>query len=197
MEDLRKHLEEYGLNGSSPIRVNMTRNSLARVLGDMGLLEGAEIGVERGLYSEVLLSIPNMRLHLVDPLEAYAGYREHVSQGKLDGFYVECVNRLAGKDFVFHRKYSMDVVKEFADESLDFVYIDANHEFQHVTNDITEWEKKVRRGGVVAGHDFNRNKKKDYICHVKDVVHAWTYSHGITEWFVTSDKSPSWLWQKI
>lgn len=197
MEDLRTHLEEYGLEGHGPARVNVGRNALALVFSEMGLSEGAEIGVERGLYSEVLLSMPNLKLHLIDPLEAYAGYREHVSQEKLDGFYDECRERLSGKNYVFHRKYSQDAVRDFGDGSLDFVYIDANHEFTHVTNDIAAWEKKVRVGGVIAGHDFNRNKKKDYVCHVKDVVQAWTYAHGITEWFVTSDKSPSWLWQKI
>lgn len=94
----------------------------------------------------------------------------------------------------------MEVVKDFENESAGFVYIDSNHEFQHVTNDIAEWSKKVRRGGIVSGHDFRRLKStspRAAVCHVKDVVGAWTYAHGIRPWFVAGEMgkaSPSWFW---
>jgi len=42
----------------------------------------------------------------------------------------------------------------FADESLDFVYIDANHAYLHVLEDLRLWTPKVRSGGLVAGHDY-------------------------------------------
>ena len=86
----------------------------------------------------------------------------------------------------------------FSDGTLDFVYIDGNHNFKNVANDIVEWSKKVRVGGIVSGHDFKRQKAgSSYICHVKDVVHAYAYAHGIKPWFVLrGDKAPSWLWVK-
>jgi hypothetical protein len=43
----------------------------------------------------------------------------------------------------------------FADESLDFVYIDACHEYRKVKSDIRAWRAKVRSGGLLAGHDFD------------------------------------------
>lgn len=90
----------------------------------------------------------------------------------------------------------MDAVQEFDNESLDFVYIDANHEFQAVTNDIAEWSKKVRVGGIVSGHDFTRYKRKP-VCHVKSVVSGWAYSHHIKPWFVAKgQRGPSWFWVK-
>jgi len=182
---------------------DFTRNDLATLFFDeLDFQVGAEIGIESGKYSAVLLyENPFLKLHLIDPLVPYQGYREHVSKEKMDGFYNEVLKvkehwEEFGREVVIHRKFSLDAVKDFDDESLDFVYIDGNHDFQNTTNDIVEWSKKVRKGGIIAGHDFNRNKKKDYKCHVKDVVQAYTYAMDIKPYFVTSDKSPSWFWVK-
>lgn len=44
---------------------------------------------------------------------------------------------------------------KFEDESLDMVFIDAGHEYEHVKNDIRAWYPKVKSGGIIAGHDYN------------------------------------------
>lgn len=175
----------------------ISRDDLAVLFKELGFRVGAEIGVERAVYSETLCKAnPALNLHGIDPLVPYKGYREHVSKDKMDEFYDEVMKRMEPYNYNFHRLFSHQAVDFFENELFDFVYIDANHEFQSVTNDIAGWGKKVRKGGIIAGHDFTRNKKKDYKCHVKDVVHAWTYAHGIKPWFITSDKSPSWFWVK-
>ena len=51
------------------------------------------------------------------------------------------------------RATSMEAVKQYADESLDFVLIDGSHEYEDVKNDINEWMKKVKSGGMIAGDD--------------------------------------------
>jgi predicted O-methyltransferase YrrM len=43
---------------------------------------------------------------------------------------------------------------DFLDNSLDFVYIDAGHRFDDVVQDIIKWTKKVRKGGIISGHDY-------------------------------------------
>ncbi len=48
----------------------------------------------------------------------------------------------------------MDALEDFEDNSLDFVYIDGDHNFKHISEDIYEWTKKVRSGGIVSGHDY-------------------------------------------
>lgn len=53
------------------------------------------------------------------------------------------------------RTTSLEAAKMFADKSLDFVYIDASHEYQDVKDDINAWLPKVKPGGVIAGDDFN------------------------------------------
>lgn len=39
--------------------------------------------------------------------------------------------------------------------TLDFVYIDANHDYEFVKDDITNALKKIKKGGLIAGHDYN------------------------------------------
>lgn len=191
-------VDEQGKPVKMPIALNITRDELGKIFNQLTYRVGAEIGVERAVYSEILCKAnPDMRLYGVDPLQPYQGYREHVSKEKMDGFFEEVQRRMSPYKYNFIRKYSLDAVLDFEDDDLDFVYIDGNHDFQNTTNDIVEWSKKVRSGGIVAGHDYIRNKKKDYKCHVKDVVQAWTYANGIRPWFITAlDKSPSWFYVK-
>ena len=56
-------------------------------------------------------------------------------------------------------KWSLDAVRDFENKSLDFVYIDANHKFDSVIQDIIQWTSKVKRGGIVAGHDYHYYRK--------------------------------------
>ncbi len=179
-----------------PTLIKESRNTLPDLFNALGYKRGAEIGVERGVYSEIIADkMPGVELCSIDSWRAYDGYREHVTQEKLHEIYVDAVRRLKGKSKILVN-FSMDAVNDFYDETLDFVYIDSNHGFLHVAQDIHFWSQKVKRGGIVAGHDFKRHKG-NYTNHVKDVVQAWTYSHGINPWFVLNgDKSPSWFWVK-
>jgi predicted O-methyltransferase YrrM len=43
---------------------------------------------------------------------------------------------------------------EIADDSLDFIFIDANHSYNSVLEDITLWTPKVKEGGIISGHDY-------------------------------------------
>lgn len=53
---------------------------------------------------------------------------------------------------------SMEAVRLFSDESVDFVFLDAFHSYEAVRDDITHWLPKVRPGGVLAGHDYFRER---------------------------------------
>jgi hypothetical protein len=55
---------------------------------------------------------------------------------------------------VVHRKKSVEAAAGFADGSIDFLFIDANHSTENCLADIDAWRPKMKPGGVMAGHDF-------------------------------------------
>lgn len=166
--------------------------ALPAVLRALGATRGAEVGVERGHFSKTLCAgVPGLHLHAVDAWLAYRGYREHVTQAKLDGFYAETVERLAPYGANILRGFSGLVAEAFAPGELDFVYIDANHTLPQVIADLAAWVPKVRSGGIIAGHDYGRGS----VGHVREAVEAWTAAYRIRPWFVLAgDRSPSFLW---
>ena len=52
------------------------------------------------------------------------------------------------------RKTSIEAAKDFEDASLDAVYIDAEHDEDSVREDVRAWRPKIKRGGILSGHDF-------------------------------------------
>ena len=50
---------------------------------------------------------------------------------------------------------SSEMANHFANASVDFVFIDANHSYDSVKRDIIAWQPKVRSGGIIAGHDYS------------------------------------------
>jgi predicted O-methyltransferase YrrM len=49
---------------------------------------------------------------------------------------------------------SIEAAKQFENKSVDFVFIDAAHEYEDVQNDIEAWLPKIKTGGIIAGHDY-------------------------------------------
>ena len=52
------------------------------------------------------------------------------------------------------RLSSLDAVNQYPNRSLDFVFIDASHEYNDVKKDILSWYPKIKKGGFIAGHDY-------------------------------------------
>lgn len=203
MDTLNYILEKYKPEINPKNRLvrinNLSRHTggLTKLFYELGYTVGAEIGVEQGKYSEELCrDNPNLKLFSIDPYKTYTRYADHVSQEKLDGFYNEAVIRLKPYNCTLIRKSSLSAVKEFKPNSLDFVYIDANHEFEYVIQDIIWWAKTVRVGGIVAGHDYKSEgeEKTQIPFHVIQAVNAYTDSYKINPVFLTRrDKCPSWF----
>jgi hypothetical protein len=169
---------------------NCSRDDLPQFFKDMGYAVGAEIGVYKGEFSE-RISKAGLKLYAVDPWRLYKDYDNPRGQERLD-FQYEHTKRLLTpfKNTEIIRKTSMEAIEDFEDGSLDFVYIDANHEFRYIAEDLAEWSKKVRKGGIVAGHDYFYHKTgtgTDH-WHVAYVLKAYVGAFGIKDWYILGSK---------
>ena len=164
---------------------------LAKLFAELKFTRGAEIGTDQGEFAEVLCkTIPNLKLNCIDPwqAEAYAPGEQPESNEKQEFFdkrYFETRARLAPYDCLIWRKTSLEALPNFDDNSLDFVYIDGNHDFLNVTQDIHYWLKKVKPGGILSGHDYVSYPFKKYN-HVKKVVQAYARAYHLLPVFAVS-----------
>lgn len=164
---------------------------LAKLFAELGFGMGAEIGTDQGIFAKYLFdTIPNLHLICVDPwkAEAYEPGQQPESgenQEFFDRRYEETKQRLIFKNASIWRETSMEAVKDVIAESLDFVYIDGNHDFLNTTQDIHHWFKKVKPGGILAGHDYVRYPSKKYI-HVQKVVNAYMTTYHLLPVFLVT-----------
>jgi len=175
------------------------RLGLPQFFKEQGYQVGAEIGVLKGEFTEKLCQA-GLKVYAIDPWMPFDGQgRTQRFQNTQDGYYNEAIKRLSPYNCIIVRKTSMDALVDISDKSLDFVYIDGNHNFRHIAEDIFEWTKKVRLGGVVSGHDyFNTiSSARNIVCNVKTVVGAYTKVFDIKNLqILAGDKYPSWLFIK-
>ena len=115
-------------------------------------LTGAEIGVLNGEGATNILNVLNIKkLYLIDIWEPYE------ERGKIYDYteeYEKVKEKFKdNKKVVIKKQASVDAAKDFKDNSLDFVYIDACHDYDRVKEDLNAWFKKVKKGGVLCGDD--------------------------------------------
>lgn len=127
----------------------------------------AEIGIGYGTHAKQVLQNTNIdRLYLIDPMKEYPN----------DGFpmaITSCIPKVPGNHFnelydainenlkdykdkyTWFRKESLQISdEEIPSEHLDAVFIDANHTYNYVYNDLHFWWNKVKSGGIVLGDDY-------------------------------------------
>ncbi len=172
-----------------------TRLHLLDIWAELGYTKGVEVGVYRGEYSEEMLKrIPNLQITLIDPWAEYDMSKLTIKHQERN--YTKAKERLApwvkkGQATIV-RESSESEVANFKDNSLDFVYIDGSHHFNHCAVDLIKWSPKVRSGGMVAVHDYNAAKRNG----VLQAVNGYTYCNMIKEWYVTKEIIPTAFWVK-
>lgn len=198
---------KYNVEGSGILEIpSIRRSDLAQWFHELDFKVGVEIGVAAGEYSLMLCEAnPQATIYGVDPWIAYDGYGDYKKESTFNRLYTDAINRMKGfANWKPIQAFSMDAVKQFEDESLDFVYIDANHAEPYVSQDINEWAKKVRKGGIASGHDYIR--LKSVRCDVIDALEKYRTENNIDTVFVLGtkprvpenirDESRSWLFFK-
>jgi predicted O-methyltransferase YrrM len=186
------------VEGSAPMLTSRTagRSNLLRLFALLGFERGAEIGVWTGKFSEkICRAVPGVQLVCVDPWIPQKDYLERKNDPeRLKSAYIEARDRLKPYGCQLLTVDSLKGARLVADQSLDFVYIDANHRYDFVLDDLAAWSTKVREGGIIAGHDFRTSPDRPDI-EVEQAVRHFTSEHHISPWFVLAgDKTPSFFW---
>lgn len=169
--------------------MRFNRNHLCILFNNIGFKVGAEIGVRRGRFSESLCKhIDGLKLYCIDP---WAVIGTKYSEEKQEAFFQYTRNRLTPYNVTYIRKTSNAALADIDDNELNFVFIDGDHDFDFVMVDIINWSHKVKKGGIVAVHDFYTGEVG-----IVQAVEAYIRSHDIRPWYATKELEPTAFWVK-
>lgn len=123
-----------------------------------GLRVGVEIGVSMGGHSESILKTTDVeKLYSIDPWVPNPSFNLGSRAHDYEVLVHRVKSRLGkyGDRSVVIRAFSYDVASLFNDESLDFVFVDGDHHYEAVKQDLEMWYSKVKSGGIVGGDDYS------------------------------------------
>lgn len=181
---------------------------VADALRDRPHAIGAEVGVFKGRFASKMLNLlPKIqKYYCVDPWEHYEDYTNMLRPGtkesrippdRVFAMFQKAIKPWRNK-IVIVREMSMDGLPHIPDNSLDWVFIDANHTYEYAREDIVGWDKKLKVGGLLSGHDFHdlnaHDRKVPFGVKraVKELVPNYKVEH-ITWWAIKESKD----WLKI
>lgn len=160
-------------------------------------LYGAEIGVYRGEHAAFYFKELDIKLvFLIDPYMSYGNYSP-IGVGLKDLAKAE---KMAHKRLYSHRRKikwvrekSSEAARFIADASLDFVYIDGNHSYGFVAEDLVLYYPKLKKRGLLAGHDYD-------IESVRKAVDEFAAAHNLALYSQAgagmATKYDWWVWKR-
>lgn len=152
-----------------------------------------EIGTLEGSNAKSILKELNVKkLYIVDPYENYLDYSnsEPNTVKKLRKYQNRAKRRLRkhGDKIIWVKKLSDDAIGDIPPE-VDFVYIDGNHEYEYVKKDMENYSKKLKKGGILAGHDITSfpgvGEALVEFCSERKIKPRIT----VTDWWVVKDRN--------
>jgi len=123
-----------------------------------------EIGARYGESSKVILRSLNVDKYII--IDPYTSYNEYINDGfnKIisddndDNIFKKTKNELESihKNMVFFRTFSTDTntINAIDDNSIDLIFIDGNHSFKYVLDDLENYYPKLSKNGIICGDDF-------------------------------------------
>lgn len=115
----------------------------------------AEIGVDQGVFSRQILEVTEPRkLHLIDP---WAEPHHGINHSKVLETFDD---RIASGQVEVHRGRSQDLYDRFPDRYFDWIYVDGNHKYKSVKQDLDRYYPKVKMYGFITGDDYRLVAKR-------------------------------------
>ena len=177
------------------------RENFGELLKEHGLNGiGIEIGVQRGDFSRILLDTTELKeIILLDSWQHFENYQDlaNHSQKMQDYLYDLVKKRFAGEPRVRIIKGDCRVaVTGFDDESFDFIYHDANHTYEFVLQQLNAWFPKLKKGGIMAGHDYFDGEFDMGLFGVKSAVDEFCITNKIELHTTHEKEGKSWWFVK-
>lgn len=131
-----------------------------------------EIGARYGDSSKIILENLNVNKYIIiDPYTSYEeyigdGFNKIISHDNDDKIFNKIKNKLETlhKNMIFYRKFSTDknTINAIEDNSIDLIFIDGNHTYKYVLDDLENYYPKLKKTGIMCGDDFfMRSHKND------------------------------------
>ena len=151
-----------------------------------------EIGVWKGSYSQEILRKNPTKLILIDPWlfqeefpKRWYGGTKTKNQTEMDNVYNFVVKQFGENDKVeIIRKKSSEAYQNLKDKSIDWVYIDGNHLYEYVLEDLTNFWPKVKPGGYITGDDYFWKDDISDILQVKKAVQEFATNNNLLDHLV-------------
>lgn len=180
-----------------PVEIpDCSRDDLPEFFKEIGFTTGVEVGVSLGENFESYCKA-GLKMYGVDPWsnepDGMYDNRSNITRPltSMEEVYKHCMNRLKPySNYTIIRKRSFDAVKDFPKRSLDFVYIDGNHMYGYAAMDIMIWAHRVKRGGIIAVHDYHRVGGSRSTRHVAYATDGYIKSCDIENWYVLGSTNP-------
>ena len=211
----RPRADEMAKDGLPALK---SRDEFGALLAREGKHTGVELGVQAGVFASITLrgwgsactsySLVDVWRHLGSTYDDFA----NVAQRTQEEYLQKALAATAPFASVRHivRNLTVEAATTFADDSLDFVYIDARHDYTSVLEDMRLYWPKLRSGGIFAGHDYldvaevgdqdwavQPDGSREEVRAVKSAVNEFAASQGIgLVRQVECDDWPSWYFRK-
>jgi predicted O-methyltransferase YrrM len=119
-----------------------------------------EIGSWKGRSTHALLSGCPGTVWSVDHFKGSAGEESALIESREHNIWEQFVKNVGNfKNLLPLKMSSLDAIHQFADKSVDMVFIDGDHSYEEVTKDIKAWFPKCRK--IICGHDYmKKNVRK-------------------------------------
>lgn len=182
-----KLIDAIKQKGNPFIVPECSRNELPYFLKSMGYQTGAEIGVYQGEFTKKFCEA-GLKMYGIDPWLSFHGQGKAGKSQELQDLNYNHAKKLLSvyKNCSLIRKTSSEALGDFGFNNLDFVYIDGDHRFKQVAEDIYEWYSKVRKGGIISGDDYTLTgpTSTHLICQVAPVVDAFVKTYNIENYYI-------------